>query len=208
METDAIVHLWCTRDETRAVLPADHELIDATRSLRALVVEAVLSERPGRDLFQACADLGRYLGERGASPSLAALTLDGAREAMPHANAPWEPMRSALAEGYSAGQREVARREAAAAWTYPKCAVRLDATTMAIVAGYPVDDGEGLAAWSDRVAHAAVRAGVRRVVLSGSEQACEALSAALETAGIEILRELPAPAAPAPAKRFRLWPLP
>lgn len=205
-ETEAILDAWAEHDAARAVLPADRDLIDATRALRAALLEAVLDARTGRDLFQASADLGRYLAEHGASPTLASSTLDGARAALQDAEGPWAAMRAALAEGYSRGQAEGARRRAAAAWDYPHCAVRLDATTVAIAAGYPEDDGEALAAWSDRVAHGVSMAGVRRVVVSGAAAPSAALRAAMETAGVEVLRELPEAPLAESRPRFRLWP--
>ena len=38
-----------------------------------------------------------------------------------------------------------AASESKARWEYPRCAVRLDATAVALVAGYPDSDGEDLA---------------------------------------------------------------
>jgi hypothetical protein len=63
----------------------------------------------------------------------------------------------------------------------------LHEASVAIVAGYPEDDADALAAWASRVARQAARAGVRRAVVSGSPAAEAALAEALEVAGVQRL---------------------
>jgi hypothetical protein len=148
-----------------------------------------------RDLLHAFGVLGRIVGERGGSPTLAATTVDGARRALDvltvcpsGADAAWVmPARAALLETFAAARRDAARREAATRWEYPKCVVGLHEGSVAIAAGYPEDDADALAAWASRVAHEAAIVGVRRAVVSGSPAAEAALAEALEVAGIKRL---------------------
>jgi hypothetical protein len=194
----ARVETWCDFDHARAVVPSDHEVIDSTVAPRALVLD--LAERgPAleRDLFNACAVLGRLLAERGGSPTLVATSIEGARHALgAPPDASWlAPARAALLEGYAAAQADAARRDAAAAWEYPRCAVRLDEATIAIAPGYPEGDSEAVVAWASRVACAASTAGVRRAVVGDAPSAeaarvRAALVEALGVAGIEVTGSL------------------
>lgn len=187
---EELVAAWCDRDHARAFLQVDHEAIDSTAAVRALIVEQLVGRvEPSRDLFNACGVLGRLLASRGASPSLATLTIDGARAALGAAEAPWiEPARAALAEGYAAAQKDMARAEATRRWEYPTCVVPLHDGIVAVAAGYPDDDEDALEAWAARVANAAVLGGARRVVLGGTLPARAALGEALKVAGVELLR--------------------
>ncbi|MEO6574775.1 MAG: hypothetical protein ABIP89_13100, partial [Polyangiaceae bacterium] len=202
---------WCELDHARALLPVDHEIIDSTRALRTLVVDlfhdsasARADTGPARDLFNACAMLGRMIAERGGSPT-------GAMASMHHADralgldtieasaerelreARWFSARAALAEGFAAARTEMARKDAAASWEFPRCAVAIGESTMAFAAGYPDDDGEALAAWAGRVANAAVRGGARRAIVTGREDAKRALVDALSTIGVEVVPTLEKP---------------
>ena len=205
MDAAEIVAAWCARDETRALLPVDHQIVRGTVGPRTHIVEHVLRNAPHTDLFHACAVLGRMIAARGGSPTLAASTIDGLAEALPspdHQAWSWGvSARAALAEGFAAAAREVARAEAAAGWEYPRCAVPVDAATVALAGGFPDDDGEALAAWASRVASAASRAGVRRAILSGPEAARAALTEALGLVGIV---PAPPPAPPRTVAGFRV----
>jgi hypothetical protein len=190
---------WRAHDHTRALVPVDHEIIDSTSAPRALVLDlASRGAHSERDLFSACAVLGRLIAERGGSPTLAAGTMDGARQALGDSpDAPWlVPARASLLEGFTAARQDIARREAAAGWEYPRCVARLDSTTIAIVAGYPGDDGEAVAGWAARVAQGAALAGVRRAVVAdaGPDRAAAraAVLDALDLAGVEVLAGSPA----------------
>jgi hypothetical protein len=194
-QIDEIVAAWCARDRARAFLRIDHEVIESTTAVRALIVErALVAAGPHRDLFSACGVLGRLVGERGGSPTLAGTIIDGVLEALDAAeghatrDASWvASARAALAEGYAAARQEAARAEMRARWEYPTCAVALHEGIVSIAAGYPDDDEDALGAWASRVAHAAALAGVRRAVLGGPAPAVAALEDALNVAGIERL---------------------
>ena len=198
------VAVWCQRDHARALLPVDHEIIDSTGAARALVVECLRRAAPDRDLFHACAVLGRLIAVRGGSPTLASSTMDGAGEALDVDATPWlVPARAALAEGFSSARAEMARLDAAAAWDYPRCVVRIDDDRIAIVAGYPDEDGEALAAWASRVAHGVALAGVRRAIVTGGDAARAAVADALALVGVKLHPS--APPAPPSARSWRLW---
>ncbi|HEY6462671.1 MAG TPA: hypothetical protein VIY73_21025, partial [Polyangiaceae bacterium] len=72
---EAIVAAWVEKDRTRAVLPADRELVAAPAGIRALIVDLVRAGGPHDELFDACAVLGRLFAQRGGSPTLASATL-------------------------------------------------------------------------------------------------------------------------------------
>lgn len=155
------------------------------------MLELLARPGPGRDLYNACARLGRLLADAGASPSLAVATLDGAVRALEERGITSEearvpPARASVAEGYFAVTIEGERAAARQAWEYPACAVRVAKDTVAIVAGYPADDGEALADWSARVALSVSRAGYKRAILEGSEAARAELAQALSLVGIEL----------------------
>ncbi len=189
---DAAVDDWCERDARRVFMAVDRDVIDSTRSVRAVIVEQLLTGAgASRDLLNACGVLGRIIAARSGSPTLAALSIDGAREALgPSGNAggAWLfPARAAVAEAYAATRAEMTRAEGLGRWEYPSCAVPLHEGIVAVAAGYPEDDVDALVAWASRVASAAAMAGVRRVVVSGSAAARAALADALNMAGIELL---------------------
>src|SRR5258708_298452 len=75
---------WRELDTARALHAPDRESIRTTEAARALVLElfAAHTPRDARDLYNACARLGRLLGDGGASPSLAVSTIDGATRAL------------------------------------------------------------------------------------------------------------------------------
>jgi hypothetical protein len=203
---DELVEAWCARDRRVAFLPGDHAVIEATRGPRALIVDGVNElanpspdPRVQKDLFHACAVLGRIFAERGGSPTLVASTIDGAREVLPGFDADTaRSARAAVAEGFAAARAEAARIEAAAQWDFPACTVPLDGVSIAIAAGHPDDDEDALAAWAARVANGVVRAGYRRAVLAGNARACAALEDALSLAGVTVrTTSPPAPLRPA-----------
>jgi hypothetical protein len=185
-ERAAIVEDWSRRDLQSAVLPADRAFVEASGSLRALVVDLVTSASPLDELYDACAVLGRMIAQRGGSPTMASATVDGASLALGAIDAPWvAPARAAVFEGFAAALSEGALRDAVLAWEYPACAVPLGEAAVAIAAGRPADDDEELAAWASRVAKAAAMAGVRRAVVAGNPRACDALLEACGFVGIE-----------------------
>lgn len=199
---DDLVEEWCARD-TEVALPGDRAVIEATRAARTLVVDRLRAEGGGGDsgnLFNACAVLGRLFADLGASPTLAANTIDGARSVLPGLDERTaRAARAALMEGFVAVRAESARAAAAAQWDFPACAVPLEDSAVAIAAGFPGDDEDAVAAWAARVAGAAARTGYRRAVVAGNERACAALVDALELAGVKVRTTSP----PAPLSQGR-----
>jgi hypothetical protein len=197
LDAERALGTWREHDEKHALHGADRDAIGSTDAPRALVLELLARPGPARDLYNACARLGRLLADAGASPSLAVATIDGAADALGALGIAYDlerlaPARASVAEGYFAviieGERVAARR----VWDYPACAVPISKDTVAIVAGYPADDGEGLADWSARVALAVSREGYKHAVLAGSEAAKTELGQALSLVGVELGSSAPA----------------
>src|SRR5688500_14453585 len=69
---------WASHDLARALHSEDRTAVESTLAVRSLVLELFGPTAHGRDLFNACARLGGLLAEGGATPSLAATTVDGA----------------------------------------------------------------------------------------------------------------------------------
>jgi hypothetical protein len=206
---ESAIGAWCDRDRASALLPADHEVIASTRAPRALVLELLARAAPERDLFNACAFLGRLIAERGGSPTLASATVDNAHHVLPDratrgTDPAWlAPARAALWEGYVAARLDLAHCESLDAWEYPSCAVVLDPSTVAIVAGYPVEDGEAIAEWAGRVARSAARTGVRQAFISGREATRRVLEDALALVGVRV--NAPTSAALSPVEHLARW---
>lgn len=182
---------WREHDTLQALHRTDREAVGSTDSARALVLELLARPAAGRDLYNACARLGRLLADAGASPSLAVATLDGASHALTDlgiASDPTRlgPARASVAEGYFAVTVDGERTAARGAWEYPACAVRVSPDTVAIAASYPADDGEALADWAARVALCVSRDGYKRAIVSGSDTAKAELFQALALVGIEL----------------------
>jgi hypothetical protein len=193
MTAERILAAWREHDVTRAIHPVDREAIRATEAARALVVE--LFDRPARDLYNACALLGRLLADAGASPSLAVSTIDGLARALADTKTAYDdarigPARASVAEGYVSAIRDVEHESANATWAYPSCVVTLDDETAAVAAGYP-DDGDGLADWAARIASKLSKAGTRTAVVAGNETAKRVLGEALSLVGIAVADRLP-----------------
>jgi hypothetical protein len=188
---DGVIRAWCQRDSLRAVLPVDHKIIAGSTSVRSLIVDLARSDEPEDELYDACAVLGRLIGQEGGSPTLASLTMDNACAAL-GADAPtWlVPARSAVAEGFAQALIDATRSESARAWEFPACSVPLGDGAVAIAAGYPSDDDEALDAWAARVAKGAAAGGLRRVVAAGPESPLRALAEALGVMGIEVVSGL------------------
>jgi hypothetical protein len=189
--TSSVVAAWADHDAARALHPDDRSAIRATEAARSLVIDLLGATAPKRDLFNACARLGGLMAESGASPSLAAGTVDGAVRALSDAGVPFDATRIAaarasLVEGYVAGVRDAEYAASLSSWEYPACSVPLEDGTVAIACGHPTDDGEALAGWAARIAGRLVKAKVRRVVLSGSDAAKAEVASAVELVGIEV----------------------
>jgi hypothetical protein len=189
----APVEAWCELDRAHALLTSDRGAIESSRTVRALIVELLAQDHAAaeRDLVNAFGTLGRVLADAGASPTLAASTVDGLVGATrASAIAPGEALqltaRSALFESYVHAVAAAHAEEARRGWEYPACAVILqDGVTVA--AGFPTDDSEALAAWASRVAHQVALSGARRVTASGTDAAMRALAEALDVAGVQLV---------------------
>jgi len=183
----ALVEAWCDLDRSRAAWPNDREIIGASASIRAFVVErarARATDPKEDELFDACALLGRRIAEARGSATLAAWTADHAGEALGVPGAEWvRPAAAAVAEGYAAETLDAAHRAALDAWEFPRCVVPVGHDAIAIAAGYPSDDTEAVAEWAARIARAAAVRGVRKAFVAGPHTG--ALVEALLLAGIE-----------------------
>ena len=125
------------------MLPADREIVDASATMRALIVDLVLAAESEDELYDACAVLGRLIAQRGGSPTLASATLDHAGGSARRGRTPWlVTARAALAEAFAATVVEDAQLEAMRTWEFPSCAVPLGQAGLAIAAGHPSDDDE------------------------------------------------------------------
>ncbi|HEX4628396.1 MAG TPA: hypothetical protein VH137_06350 [Gemmatimonadales bacterium] len=190
-ETDALVAAWCAHDDRSAVLPADHEVIEMSRSVRAMIADLAREAGADEELYDACAALGRLIASGGGSPTLASQTIDHAGEALGARGAPWLPAaRGAVIEGFACTILERAREDAMHSWDFPKCVVSLSETRIAIAAGHPSDDPELLAEWAATIAKAAALQGVRRAFVSGPDPARTSVEDALAVVGIQLDRRL------------------
>jgi len=190
-EIERALRAWLEHDLAHALHGADREAVGATEAPRSLVLALLAKTSAGRDLYSACAGLGRLLAERGASPSLAVATLDGAACALGELRIALEATtlgaaRASVVEGYFAAVLEAEGTAARRAWEYPACAVKVSEDTVGIVAGYPADDGEALADWSARVALCVSRDGYRRAILAGPSAAQTELREALALVGVAL----------------------
>lgn len=193
MTLDESLDAWAKLDAARALHPADHLALRSTEPARSLVAELLLAGAE-RDLWNACARLGGMMADEGASPSLAAGTIDNAALALSVIDAGRiAPARASLLEGYVASIREIERGTSAAAWDYPNCVVKVEDGMVAIACGRPTDDRDALAAWAERVASKLSKAKVKRAILEGGDIARAELASALELVGIAL--------GPAPASK-------
>lgn len=177
---------WMDLDRESAATKLDRDAIDATASLRESIVRLASLDPEARDLLHACAMLGRLLAASHASPALAAATIDDLARTLGRA---MPTARAAVFEAYVAEREERALRASAERWSYPSCAVHLDARSCA-VACLPDDDVDALAHWADGVARALARLAVRDVIASGPERARKALEDACALVGIRVQREI------------------
>jgi hypothetical protein len=188
-ERDRCVAAWIAADADSAVLPADRRVIEQSASVRALIVELASDDHGQDELFDACAVLGRLIAQHRGSPTLAALTIDHAAALLGDRDAPWtSPARAAVAEGFASALVDSTRREANAAWEFPRCAVTVGDRTIAVAAGYPAEDDQDASAWVDRVAKAAALQGTKTAFVSGAEPLRRRMIDALVLAGVDVKR--------------------
>ncbi len=186
VDLDTAARLWCEADRRGTLSPADRSVVESTASIRLLIVEIALRQGPDEELYDACAVLGRLIADGGGSASLEATCVDHACAALGDPTPAWAAgARAAMAEGFVRALAEGARKAGQASWDFPACAVRLDATTLAIAAGHPSDDDETLAIWAGRAARTAACDGVRRAFVSGRDRPRAALVDAFAIVGID-----------------------
>jgi hypothetical protein len=98
---ERMVERWCATERAHAFVKSDHDVIESTASVRALIAEQLMTNAPrteaDRDLLNAFGVLGRMVAERGGSPTLAASIVDGALSALAPASAPASALASAPA---------------------------------------------------------------------------------------------------------------
>jgi hypothetical protein len=191
--SDAALAAWAEADKRATCSLRDHEIIEQTFSIRALIIELAKREPADDDLYDACACLGRLVARQHGSPTLASVAIDHAREALGGSvEAAWlVGARAAACEGFSGELAEMERAEALRAWEFPRCAVTVTASEIAIAAGHPADEREVLEAWAARAAKAAALLGVRRAFVSGRDAPRRAMVEALDVAGIEVVDAAP-----------------
>jgi hypothetical protein len=188
-ERDRCVAAWIAADVGSAVLSADRSVIEQSASVRALIVELASGGHGQDELFDACAVLGRLIAQHRGSPTLAALTIDHAASILGEGDAPWKsPARAAVVEGFAAALVDSTRREANAAWEFPRCVVPVGDRSIAVAAGYPGDDDQEASAWVDRVAKAAAMQGIKTAFVSGPEPLRRRMIEALVLTGVDVKR--------------------
>jgi hypothetical protein len=199
---ETLVDAWCSHDLKKALIPVDREIVEATRALRALICEEAVAHRTGREILSAWTRLGRMIGERGGSPTLIASTADGLFAALGDRASGVDILhaRRVLAEGFAAAARDDAHAEMLASWEPPHCIVRIDATTVAITAGFPDDDHELLEAWAARVTQFVLADKKRNAIVSGRDEAVRALVDALTLVGVTLVSPGASPQAAEPPR--------
>jgi hypothetical protein len=187
--TEKLLSEWMERDRAAAWLPDDRRALEDTASLRLLCLELFRSAADSPDLYNACIRFGGTLAERGASPTLAACALDGARTILEKdgqsvADGTWRAARAALLEGYVRVTRENAERASYAAWEPPRCFIVVEPGLAAVAASHPAGDADVLTPWAGRIAGALLLRGIKRAVIGGDGLAQKIVLQSVTEAGI------------------------
>jgi hypothetical protein len=186
-DLETLLATWCDLDRRAVVAAADPDIIVASSPLRTVIARFAMAGGTDEEIYDACASLGRFIAQRGGSPSLASATIDHAVDALGVRPAPWiTGGRAALAEGFVRARLEGVQQDALRSWDYPSCAVALSSDTIAVAAGLPSDDPEIVADWAASVAKAAALQGVRRAFVTGPDAPRAALEDAFDVVGIKI----------------------
>jgi hypothetical protein len=186
-DSEALVAAWCELDRGDAVLTADHEIIDASRSLRSAIADFALSGGADEEIYDVSASLGRLIALRGGSPTLASATIDHAADALGASHAAWiAPARAAVVEGFTRAVLDRVQQDGLRSWDFPRCIVPLTVGTIAVAAGFPSDDPELLREWAAHIAKAAALEGVRQAFVGGPSAARAALAEAFDLVGIKL----------------------
>lgn len=187
-----LLSAWDERAAATTWVASDKRAFDEVATLRLLCIERLVAaagtELPA-DLYHACIRLGFTLAQRAGSASLAAVALDGARDALDSSGhhvpeLTWRAARAALVEGFVSHTRDESERALFASWEPPRCFVVVEGDLAAVTAGHPSAEADVLGAWAGRVAGALLVRGVRRAVVAGEGKAAEAVLQALADAGI------------------------
>ncbi len=185
--SEALVAAWCDLDRAAAVLEADREIVDGSLSVRGVIAGFALAGGSDEEIYDACASLGRLIAQRGGSPTLAAVTIDHAGDALGGCPTGWlAPGRAAVVEGFTRALVERVEEDTLRSWDYPRCAVSLPGNVIAIAAGLPSEDPETLAEWAAQIAKAAALQGVRQAFVEGPHAARAAVEDALDVVGIQL----------------------
>jgi hypothetical protein len=186
-DLETLVAAWCDLDRRAVVAAADPGIIAASGPLRTVIARFALAGGTDEEIYDACASLGRFIAQRGGSPTLASATVDHAADALGVRPTAWiDAGRAALTEGFTRALLERVQQDALRSWDFPRCAVAITSDTIAVTAGLPSDDPEVVAEWAASVAKAAALQGVRRAIVTGPEAARVALEDALDVVGIKI----------------------
>ena len=180
---------WSDELASGSISEADRHAVVVSESSRAFVLDGL--DSADHDSLHAWAVLGRVLADAGASPTLAAHTVDALRDVALRggSSATWAAgARAALVEAYVAAQRERAELRMAESWRFPRCVVRLDERTAAVAAYFPDEDADATIRWADEVAAGLARMGIRSVHAEGSARARAALADALTSFDIALTR--------------------
>jgi hypothetical protein len=190
----ALADAWERNDESMAAVALDRTAAAEARGRRELVCDLLLTEAPTRELLTALHAYGRLLAERGASPSVLSVTIDGARAAVgeKYATALGPSARAAVTEGYFAATREALGADALRAWDPPACIARIGEGVFAVAARLPSAEPDEVDAWATRVARWLVAQKATTAIVDGDARLVREVSDAVKLAGIEV--EAPADA--------------
>jgi hypothetical protein len=189
--TDAnVLDAWSAALARSAISEVDRRAVVASENARSLALERLHPKsETDHDALHAWASLARVLADASASPSLVAGVVDALVPLVRDTRGvTWaELARATLVEAFVAAIRESCDQRVADAWRFPRCVVRLDATSAAVAAHFPDDDSDAVARWADEVAAGLAKMGVRRVHAEGTARARAALKDALAIAGIDLV---------------------
>jgi hypothetical protein len=187
-EAAALADAWEKNDESMAAVALDRAAAAEARGRRELVCDLLLTEAPERELLTALHAYGRLLAERGASPSVLSVTIEGARAAVgeKYAVALGPSARAAVTEGYFAAAREAFGEDALRAWDPPACIARIGEDAFAIAAHLPTREPDDVDAWATRIARWLVSKKAARVIVDGDAHLVREVCDAVRLAGIEV----------------------
>jgi hypothetical protein len=185
----ALADAWEKNDESMAAVALDRAAATEARGRRELVCDLLLTDAPPRELLTALHAYGRLLAERGASPSVLSVTIEGARAAVgeKYAAALGPSARAAVTEGYFAAAREAFGEEALHAWDPPACIARIGDDAFAVAAHLPTREPDDVDAWVTRIARWLVARKAARVVVDGDPELVREVCDAVRLAGIDVV---------------------